>query len=297
MSSSRRSPRQCPDVPLGAASGPIHVRDCDRTNPSAPGKQGSKCRSYLVRLRPPQEPTVCPEPPASEREPTVARNRPAPYISIEGRRRGGADVPAYWDRPTLVALLATAVGLVIVLARESSALADRYERLRRLATQVHAGMYVPAHETATITGAPITLAEVSPGRRQLLFFLTTTCPYCRASLPAWKELAAQAEALGHIAIGVALDSLHLLGPYAREHELSFPVVAFDDQRTTALYRAFRVPLTMVVDGTGRVRFAHIGVLTDAAAIDSVRAVLAPPSPAERRDATAPRPVSSPETGP
>lgn len=100
-------------------------------------------------------------------------------------------------------------------------------------------------------------------------------------------------------VGVAFDSAHLVGPYAREHELSFPLVVLDDRRTAALYRVTRVPLTMVVDGSGRVRFARIGQLTDPAAIDSVRAALTAPLPeeGETEDDAPIRPVSTAGTGP
>jgi len=172
--------------------------------------------------------------------------------------------------------LAGAVGLVITLASQEHDLADAAHDMARLATRAHAGMYVPTYEATSLMGAPITLADVEPARKQLLYFFTTTCPFCSATLPTWKELAKDAKAVGVNVIGVSLDSLHLTQAYRAEHRLSFPIVLMDDQRYMAMYRANQVPLTMLVDETGRVSLARAGELTDPAAIDSVRNALVAP---------------------
>lgn len=194
----------------------------------------------------------------------------------------------------LAVALAMAVVLVLALAGQVRSLRERYVELRRIAYDAYAGMYVPPYTATTLSGDTITLG--GPGQRQLLFFLTTTCPYCQATLATWKALADEAASgAGRPApeedvrvIGVVLDSTHLVEAYRDEHGLAFPLVVLQDLRYAALFRVTRVPLTMVVDGrAGRVVHARIGELEEPGAIDSIRAALRAPARAEPERPPAP----------
>lgn len=168
-----------------------------------------------------------------------------------------------------IAGLAVSTLLVVVLAASHRDLSDRHQELLRFATEPHAGMYVPAFDATTIGGDTLKIGEARPGQRQLLFFLTTSCPYCRASIPAWKELTRSAPVEASV-VAVALDSTHLVEAYRRQHGLELPIIVLSDRRLRALYRVNRVPLTMVVDESGRVLAARTGELSESAAVDSIR---------------------------
>lgn len=168
-----------------------------------------------------------------------------------------------------IAGLAVSTLLVVVLAASHRDLSNRHEELLRLATQPHPGMYVPAFDAATVDGDTVRIGEARPGQRQLLYFLTTSCPYCRASIPAWKELTRWAPDDISV-VAVALDSAHLVEAYRRQQGLELPIIVLSDRRLRALYRVNRVPLTMVVDESGRVLAARIGELSGSAAVDSIR---------------------------
>ena len=62
--------------------------------------------------------------------------------------------------------------------------------------------------------------------------------------------------------------------YAQEQGLRYPVVVFPGAKLRRLYRAVAVPQTVVLDGTGTVRYAKTGTL-DSAALDSVYAAALP----------------------
>lgn len=180
-------------------------------------------------------------------------------------------------RRTLVTILgALLVGAVVVLvglALKHRALVERYEAVHHAATEAYAGMYVPVHEAVPLTGDAASLGRPGAGHTQLLYFLTTTCPYCKASLPAWKAPARDAERTSRvITFGVVLDSVQRARLYAREHSLRFPIVVLDDPRAQTLYRANRVPVTMVLSAEGRLLYTHTGELTRSA-LDSVRDML------------------------
>ena len=201
-----------------------------------------------------------------------------------------------WTVGVYVALV-LAIGIVVLLARAHQKLETRYERLAERSAWLHPGSYVLPVPAVSLTGDTITLGAPPAGVRQVLLVFTTTCPYCRASLPAWQSLAARADsatALGGVAprvIGLSLDSLDATVAYAREHGLRFPIAQFPTRRDQALYRARSVPLILVINEENRVAYSRMGVLTSPAALDSVwRAASGeyPPRPAASPPRTAKR---------
>lgn len=169
--------------------------------------------------------------------------------------------------------LAAAALLIVVLARQNVTLRQRLEQVQRDAAQPRAGLFAPTFTAVSLDGTPRTIGERGDDGRQLLLFFATTCAYCRASLPAWRTLAALADSLVSPrveVIGVVLDSAHRAPAYAAEHALPYPVVPLASTKLRSLYRARSVPLVMVVDHDGRVLYARTGVLQDGAAVDSVR---------------------------
>ncbi len=125
--------------------------------------------------------------------------------------------------------LAAAAVLVVVLALKVRELNERYARLYERIRYPYAGMWVPTFRAATLAGDSVTIGETPEGRRQVLFFFTTTCPYCKSTLPAWKELTATLDTLSAPQVevyGVSLDSVGATREYAVEHELPYPVLFF-----------------------------------------------------------------------
>ena len=169
------------------------------------------------------------------------------------------------------AALAVASILVVALAMRVRRLNDENAELVKYATHPYAGMFVPAFSSATTDGAEMSVATPRRGR-QVLFVFNHTCPYCRASIPAWTRLAAEAEAAGGrgAAVGLSLDAPDTARAYVARHGLRYPVVAFPDRRTAAWYRTRLVPVTMVVDSSGRILFARVGELLEGPVTDSVR---------------------------
>lgn len=181
---------------------------------------------------------------------------------------------SFWTVGVYVAL-ALAVGVVVLLARAHRQLDARYQRLAERTAWLHAGSYVPLVAATTLGGDTLTLGAPPDGARQVLLVFTTTCPYCLASLRAWRLLAARADSLfrtGGAApqiVGLSLDSLPATTTYVYENSLRFPISHFPTRRDQALYRARSVPLILVIDADNRVVYSRMGVLTNPAAVDSV----------------------------
>jgi len=162
--------------------------------------------------------------------------------------------------------------LVVFLAHQNRVLKEELRELRLEASLPHAGLVVPAFAASTATGDSVRIGSPPSGSRQVLFILNSTCPYCEATLPLWNEIAASVRGSkppGAEAYAITLDTPELTGPYLEDRGFTVPWVAFPDRKFARLYRASRVPLTVVVDEHGEVRYARVGVIDRRATVDSV----------------------------
>ena len=180
------------------------------------------------------------------------------------------------SRFALPAALAVSLGLVVVLARQKTAQDERYASLQESTILPRPGVFVPTFTASTLDGSSVTIGERPDSGKQVLFAFTTTCPYCLASLPAIREIAAAAVEMQKPSVamvGIALDTLELARAYAASNALSFPIVEFPARKLRYLYRARSVPIILVLDAEGRIVLGRVGVLTDRAAVDSVLAAM------------------------
>ena len=189
-----------------------------------------------------------------------------------------------WIHAALMLTIVISVGLLVRVAQGKQAAEERVQRLFDRTQNPHAGVYVPIYEATSTAGEAVRLGRPEPGTRQLLLFFTTTCPYCLNSVPSWNALAELADSRGDVsALGVALDSTHLVTAYQGDHGLKYPVVELHDPRFLRLFRVTTVPLTMVIEPDGRVAYVRRGQFANHTFVDSVRAVLDRPfleSPAQ-----------------
>ena len=176
--------------------------------------------------------------------------------------------------------LALAAGMVVLLAAQKRALIRDYNELnrryRQAATELRPGQYVPAFQTATLEGQPVTVGELPAPGRQVLLVYTTTCQFCLATIPAWKRIKATADTMRSVqasVYGVSLDSVDVTRKYVAQHALPYPTVRFPNQKLESMYRASAVPLTLVIDETGRTIYSRLGELKEGVAVDSVLAAI------------------------
>ena len=174
----------------------------------------------------------------------------------------------------LVAALVAASGLVVKLSMQQRTLVDRVRELTTRVRDPYVGFYVPAVTLRSVTGNSVRLGEVPSGNAQVLLVFSTTCRFCRASLPEWKRMVSQLRGpTGVEILGVSVDSAEVTRQYLVEHHLEFPVVSFTDQKLRALYRSNLMPQTLVIDAQGKVQYAHLGALTETSVTDSIMRVV------------------------
>ncbi len=85
----------------------------------------------------------------------------------------------------LVVALTVATVLMVALALQKRDLLARIESLTTQLRDPYVGMYVPAVALPSVRGDSVLLGGPPLGHVQVLFVLSTTCEYCKTSLPAW----------------------------------------------------------------------------------------------------------------
>jgi hypothetical protein len=188
------------------------------------------------------------------------------------------NIPKY---STLALLVASAVVLTALGAKHKG-LSREFLQHRRSDARLQEGMYVPVFQAASVAGDSITVGEPAPGQFQVLILLTSTCPYCRASLPYWTQLTQQVRKSGMLdatngVVALTPEPDSVATAYASTHEVTFPLVALPSRRLASLFRADLIPQTIVIDHHGRVVLARPGVLDTEAAVDSIVSVTMGPN--------------------
>lgn len=127
--------------------------------------------------------------------------------------------------------------------------------------------YVPALSLATLDGNAIKLAS---GRRQTFLVFSTTCGFCRETMPVWRTLLKSLPTDGRV-VALSLDSENDTRTYLDEEPLPIPIVALGEKERS-LFGLGPVPHMMTVDEQGRIVYARTGSLAgvDSAVLDSIR---------------------------
>lgn len=193
------------------------------------------------------------------------------------------------------AALTLAAVLVVVLGQDKRELIGKVEDLqtkyREAVTQPRPGMFMPAFQTTTLDGQPATVGQLPAEGKQVLFVYTTTCRFCKSTLPTWKRLSALLDTMQAPKVqvfGVSLDSLEATKKYSAEYALPYPTVSFPEDKLVQMYRAGTVPLTLVLDNEGRTVYSRVGEITQQATFDSiVAAVKLKPQPRPQPGQAAP----------
>ena len=174
-----------------------------------------------------------------------------------------------WTKRLTGAALAVASVLLLVLAWRYWNLTQAYAELRVKASLPYAGFVLPTFRAETLDGDTVVVGELpDTTARQLLFVFSSSCPYCRATLPVWEALADSVAATAPV-LALTVDSTATARAYAHDHGLRYTVARFPDWKSVRLARASAVPQTLVLDARGRVLFAHTGQLGPGPVPDSV----------------------------
>ncbi|MBL0937350.1 MAG: redoxin family protein [Gemmatimonadaceae bacterium] len=178
------------------------------------------------------------------------------------------------DRGTRVlqVLLVVAVVLVGVLSVEVQALKPYQAQARRMRSFPHIGQWFPRTNLVTEKGDSLTIGETTSGRAQVVIFFRTTCPYCLASLPAWKSMSdslMKDQRSRFDVIWITGSNWDSTASYAAKHNLNYAIGQFVDTKMPMVLKARVVPLTVILDRFGRVEYVHVQAVTERSTVDSL----------------------------
>jgi len=117
----------------------------------------------------------------------------------------------------------------------------------------------PDFVLAGATGAPVRLSDFR-GKVVLLNFWATWCVPCRTEIPWFVEFQ-RSYAADFEVLGVSLDDggWNSVKPYIEQRNVNYPVMLANDEVTRAYGGMQALPMTLIVDKSGRIAAVHIGL--------------------------------------
>lgn len=134
------------------------------------------------------------------------------------------------------------------------------------------GKRAPDFSLAGIAGPTPTRLAGLAGQVVLVDFWATWCGACRESLPRLLEWQRAYGPRGLRLVGVSSEKPEVLRKFASGRELPFTVAVDPDDKVGATYHVPAIPMLVVIDRAGVVRFVHIG---GGAHLDEVEAAIRP----------------------
>lgn len=162
-----------------------------------------------------------------------------------------------------MALAATAVGLFRPAGSEHSPVAA----LPGLAI----GRHAPDFTLPDLSGAPVHLAALR-GRPVVLNFWSTTCVPCRREMPAlqaaFTDLSRRTHPGSHrgnlIGINAGAEDRATIARFAASLGVSYPLLVDRNLSVSvARYHVYALPVTVALDGNGRVTASYLGAIDSA----------------------------------
>ena len=124
------------------------------------------------------------------------------------------------------------------------------------------GDHVEGFSYRTLAGEIRRLDYSETGSRNLLFVISTSCPFCQKSLPNIQRLFDENRNGACRILVVSIHELALTMKFAADHHVGFPLVATAGEEFAHEYRISGVPTTILVSGGGVVEKVWEGELTD-----------------------------------
>lgn len=124
------------------------------------------------------------------------------------------------------------------------------------------GDTLPAVPLLSLSGERLELRVSGESRPVLLFVFSPTCSICTQNIPIWKELFDESKNHSVEVVGISvLDSVRT-ARYVNQHQLPWDVFCTAGRDGVQALRVERVPMTLLVEGSGTVTEAMRGRLND-----------------------------------
>ena len=135
------------------------------------------------------------------------------------------------------------------------AISERPE-LDDLATSQLVGKPAPAFSLTALDGAPVALAHLR-GKVVVLDFWATWCTPCAITAPVLAALHAQHPAVAFL--GISDEDEAPIRAHLASHPSAYPIARDSDASVSRAYLVSGIPMFIVIDRTGVVRFVGLGI--------------------------------------
>jgi peroxiredoxin len=126
---------------------------------------------------------------------------------------------------------------------------------------IQPGNLAPSFELINLTDHMKSLKSFE-GKTVLLNFWSTWCVPCRREMPSMealhRDLAPKGLTVVAVSINTEPDSKHACSTFAKELDLTFPILLDMEQDAADAYRVHGIPVTYVIDPLGFVRARVFG---------------------------------------
>lgn len=133
----------------------------------------------------------------------------------------------------------------------------------------------PDFTLSDASGQPVRLSD-SRGKVVLLNFWATWCIPCEREIPWFIDFEQSKRALGFSVLGVSMDDggWAAVKPYIDAHKVNYPMT-IGNEKVAALFAGphTAVPLTLIIDRSGRIAAIHAGLCSRAEYEADIDAVL------------------------
>lgn len=139
------------------------------------------------------------------------------------------------------------------------------------------GATAPEYAARTLDGDTVSLAELR-GQAVLLNVWATWCPPCRKEMPDLQRLHERYEARGLRVVGVSIDAPGAdaaVHDFLAEFGITYTILRDPEDRISSLLQSPGVPVTLLIDAGGIVRWRHLGPVTseDPGLVSAIEAAL------------------------
>jgi cytochrome c biogenesis protein CcmG/thiol:disulfide interchange protein DsbE len=132
----------------------------------------------------------------------------------------------------------------------------------------------PDFTLSDASGHPVSLAALH-GKVVLLNFWATWCAPCNQEIPWFVDFQGRYESRGFTVLGVSMDEegWRAVKPYIAREGVNYPVAIGDNQVAQLFGGLGSIPLTIVIDRSGRVAAVHAGLCRRSEYESDINAVL------------------------
>jgi len=127
-----------------------------------------------------------------------------------------------------------------------------------LASDIASGQSAPGFTLKSLSGKNLSLNEYR-GQVVMINFWATWCGPCRQEMPALNALYDKYRSAGFMLFGVNVDAEFAgAAQMASKLKVRYPILLDTDKKASALYRINTMPMTVLVDRDGKIRYVQPG---------------------------------------